>query len=122
MKNIFVIFLFFTTITYSQTNIKGKVSDKNESLAFVSVYILELKKGSESDLQGNYAALRPYYRETACHHSCAGPDAPAFILLVTIGDFGAYQRGTRIDRWVDAGCDSAGSASRGTHSTRVVGL
>ena len=54
MKNIFLIFLLLTTITYSQTNIKGKVSDKNESLAFVLVYILELKKGSESDLQGNY--------------------------------------------------------------------
>ncbi len=39
-----------------------------------------------SDLQGNHAALRPAYREAACHHSCAGADAPAFVLLVTTGD------------------------------------
>ena len=54
MKNIFPILLFISSLSFSQTTIKGNISNKNESLAFVSVYISELKKGTESDLQGNY--------------------------------------------------------------------
>lgn len=55
MKKIFSVLFLISSISFSQTTIKGKVSDKNESLAFVSVYIIELKKGTESDLQGNYS-------------------------------------------------------------------
>lgn len=54
MKNIFSILFLISSFAFSQTTIKGKVSNNNESISFVSVYIPELKKGTESDLQGNY--------------------------------------------------------------------
>ena len=49
MKNIFSIIILISSFSFSQTTIKGKVTDNNEPLAFVSIYIKELKKGVESD-------------------------------------------------------------------------
>ena len=55
MKNILTLILFVSSLAFSQTKIKGKISDKTETLAFASVYIIELKKGTESDLNGKYS-------------------------------------------------------------------
>jgi len=54
MKTIFILFVLASSLAFSQTTLKGKLTNKTESLAFVNVYISELKKGVETDLDGNY--------------------------------------------------------------------
>lgn len=54
MKNILLLLLFLT-ISYGQTNIKGKVSSDNEALPFATVYIIELKKGVTTSENGTYS-------------------------------------------------------------------
>ena len=55
MKNIFFILALTSSIlSYSQTIINGNVTNNSEALAFVTIYIIELKKGTETDINGQY--------------------------------------------------------------------
>ena len=55
MFKIFIyITLFFSLFTFSQNTIKGKVTAKNEALAFTNIYINELNKGVETNENGLY--------------------------------------------------------------------
>ena len=52
MIKIFIyITLFFSLFTFSQNTIKGKVTAKNEALAFTNIYINELQQESSNSLK-----------------------------------------------------------------------
>lgn len=46
--------LFFTIISFSQTNIKGKITSLNKALPFATIFIKELNKGTSADENGFY--------------------------------------------------------------------
>lgn len=54
MKNIIFVFLLFSQFLFSQNTIKGRITANKEVLPFATIFITELKKGVESDYNGNY--------------------------------------------------------------------
>lgn len=53
MKKYFTL-LLFTVYSFSQTSISGKVTSKDESLPFATVYLIELSKGVTTQENGQY--------------------------------------------------------------------
>jgi outer membrane receptor for ferrienterochelin and colicins len=53
-KIIFYTILFFSTVAFSQSTIKGKIVGSNEGLSFANVYIKELKNGVVTNENGEY--------------------------------------------------------------------
>ncbi|MFD2908690.1 TonB-dependent receptor domain-containing protein [Flavobacterium ardleyense] len=53
MKKI-VLLLLISAYGFSQTSIKGKVYSGNEPLSYASIYLKEIKKGAQTDENGNY--------------------------------------------------------------------
>lgn len=53
MKKI-VLLLLISICGFSQTTLKGTVYSGNETLSFASIYIKEIKKGAQTDENGNY--------------------------------------------------------------------
>lgn len=53
MKNIILLFLLISQFLFSQNTVKGRITANKEILPFATILITELKKGVESDYNGN---------------------------------------------------------------------
>lgn len=54
MKKIFLLTIFVTSLSFSQTTIKGKILSNGEPVAFASIFISVVNKGVNSDENGFY--------------------------------------------------------------------